>query len=162
MSCSDVCQRVKHPNSSYEIESRSHVPKRPGDLCNLDFYGHLPVGRGGVRYILVCLDMFSKHIKLYPLRAASTKACLNKLTTDYFPHVIKPSCILSDHGTEFTSPMWKKKLSELDVTVRYSPIRHPVSNPVERVMREIGKYCKINSTRHKRNGLNLFLKLSLG
>jgi hypothetical protein len=39
--------------------------------------------------------------------------------------------------------MWKKKLSELDVTVRYSPIRHPESNPVERVMREIGKYCKI-------------------
>jgi hypothetical protein len=37
----------------------------------------------------------------------------------------------------------KNKLSELDVTVRYSPIRHPESNPVECVMREIGKYCKI-------------------
>ena len=39
--------------------------------------------------------------------------------------------------------MWKKKLSELDVAVRYSPIRHPESNPVVRVMREIGEYCKI-------------------
>jgi hypothetical protein len=39
--------------------------------------------------------------------------------------------------------MWKKKLSELDVTVKYSPIRHPESNPVERVMREFGKYWKI-------------------
>ena len=39
--------------------------------------------------------------------------------------------------------MWKKRLTELDVTVRYSLIRHPKSNPVERVMREIGKYCKI-------------------
>jgi len=87
--------------------------------------------------------VFSKHIKLYPLRAATTKACLNKLTTDYFPHVIKPSCILSDYGTQFTSPMWKNKLSELDVTVRYSPIRNPESSPVERVMREIGKYCEI-------------------
>ena len=82
----------------------------------LDFYGQLSVGRGGVRYILVCLDVFSKHIKLNPLRAATTNACLNKLTTDYFLHVIKPSCILSDHGTQFTSPMWKNKLSELDVT----------------------------------------------
>jgi transposase InsO family protein len=87
--------------------------------------------------------VFSKHIKLHPLRAATTKASLNKLTTDYFPHVIKPSCILSDHGTQFTSPMWKKKLSELYVTIRYSPIRHSESNPVECVMREIGKYCKI-------------------
>ena len=55
----------------------------------------------------------------------------------------KPSCILSDHGTQFASQMWKKKLPELDVTVRYSPIRHPESNPVERVMRKTGKYCKI-------------------
>ena len=29
------------------------------------------------------------------------------------------------------------------MTIRYSPVRHPESNPVERVMREIGKYCKI-------------------
>jgi len=143
LSCCDVCQRVKHPNRSYETESRSHLPKKPGELCALNFYGQLPVGRGGVQYILVCLDVFSKHIKLHPLRAATTKASLNKLTTDYFPHVIKPSCILSDHGTQFTSPMWKKKLSELYVTIRYSPIRHSESNPVECVMREIGKYCKI-------------------
>jgi hypothetical protein len=40
----------------------------------------------------VGLDVFSEHIKLYCLPAA-TKAYLNKLTTDYFPHVIKPSCI---------------------------------------------------------------------
>ena len=106
--CCDVCQHVKHPNRSYEIESRSHLPEKSGDLCALDLYGQLPVGHGGVQYILVCLDVFSKHIKLYPLRAATTKACLNKLTTDYFPHVIKPSCILSDHGTQFTSPMWKR------------------------------------------------------
>jgi hypothetical protein len=53
----------------------------------------------------VCLDVFTKHIKLYSLRAATTKSSLNKLTTDNFPHVIKTSCILSDHGTQFTSPM---------------------------------------------------------
>jgi transposase InsO family protein len=57
--------------------------------------------------------------------------------------MIKPSCILSDNGTQFTLPMWKKKLSELDVTIKYSPIRHPKSNPVECVMRGSGKYCKI-------------------
>ena len=67
LSCYDVCQCVKHPNRSYEIESRIHLPKKSGDLCDLDFYGQLPVGRGGVRYILVCLEVFSKHIRLYPL-----------------------------------------------------------------------------------------------
>jgi hypothetical protein len=110
--------------------------------------------------------VFSKHIKLYPLQAATTKASLNKLTTEYFPHMIKPSCILSDHGTQFTSPIWKKKLtiwkkklSELDVTVGYSPIRHPESNPVERVMREIGKYCKIYCHTTQKKWPELFPKI---
>ena len=119
LSCCDVCQQVKHPNRSYETESRSHLPKKPGDLCALDFYGQLPVGRGTVHFsVLRCV----LQTYLYPIRAATTKASFNKLTTDYFSHVIKTSCILSDNGHQFTSPMWKKKLSELDVTVRYSPI----------------------------------------
>jgi hypothetical protein len=48
LSCCDVCQRVKHSNRSYEIESRIHLPKKPGNLCALDFYAQLPAGRGGV------------------------------------------------------------------------------------------------------------------
>jgi hypothetical protein len=42
----DICQRVKHPNRSYEIESRSHLPAKPGELMSLDLYGPLPAGRG--------------------------------------------------------------------------------------------------------------------
>jgi hypothetical protein len=73
LSSCDICQRFKHPNRSYEIENRNHLPKKPGDLCARDFYGQLPVGRDGVRYILVCLNVFSNHIKLYPLGTATTK-----------------------------------------------------------------------------------------
>jgi transposase InsO family protein len=73
--------------------------------------------------------------------------------------VIKPNCILSDHGTQFTSRIWKNKLSELDVTVKYSPIRRPKSNPVERVMREIGKYCKIYCYATQKKWPELILKI---
>jgi transposase InsO family protein len=51
--------------------------------------------------------------------------------------------ILSDHGSQFTSPSWKKTLTELGIQIKYSPIRHPESNPTERVMRELGKYFRI-------------------
>jgi len=40
------------------------LPAKAGDLCALDLFGALPVARGGVRYILVCYDVFSKHVKL--------------------------------------------------------------------------------------------------
>jgi hypothetical protein len=139
----DICQRVKHPNRAYEIENRSHLPGKPGKLMTLDLFGPLPRGRGNVRYLLVCLDVFSKHVMLYPLKSATTKSCLNKITSHYFREIIKPEVILSDHGSQFTSPLWKNTLEGLQIQVRYSPIRHPESNPTERIMRELGKYFRI-------------------
>ena len=139
----DICQRVKHPNRSFEIQERSHVPSKPGELCAIDLYGPLPTGRGGVRYVLVCFDVFSKYVKLYPLKAATTRACLNKLVNHYLVEVIKPKVILSDNGTQFHSPLWKETMQKHGVEVRYSAIRHPQSNPSERCMREISKFCRI-------------------
>jgi hypothetical protein len=143
VSCCVICQQVKHPNRSYGVESRSHMPTLPGELMALDLYGPLPTGRAGVKYILVCLDVFSKHVKLYPLRSATTKSCLNKLTSHYFQEIRMPKSILSDHGTQFTSPLWQRTLSSLNIQVKFSPIRHPQSNPSERVMRELAKFCRI-------------------
>jgi transposase InsO family protein len=91
----------------------------------------------------VCFDVFYKHVKLYPLRSATTKSCLNKLQNDYFEKRSKPQIILSDHGSQFISSLWKNTLTALNIKVRYTPIRNPESNPTERVMRELGKYFRI-------------------
>lgn len=119
------------------------MSKRPGELCAVDLYGNLPIERGGVRYILVCFDVFSKFIKLYALKSATTRACLHKIIGHYVSQVISPNCILSDKGTQFASSTWCKKLATLGIDVRFSPIRHPQSNPSERCMREIGNFCRI-------------------
>jgi hypothetical protein len=95
----DTCQKVKHPNWAVGIEQLPHLPKKPGELTAVDFYGPLPVGRGGVKYLLVCLEVFTKYIALYPLRAATTKSSLQKITTHFVKKVIKPEVILSDHGS---------------------------------------------------------------
>jgi hypothetical protein len=93
----------------------------------------------------VCLDVFSKSVKLYPLRAATTRTCLNKILGHYVMHVTQPKCILSDNGTQFASPAWQKKLAELGINVRFSPVWHPQAYPSDRCMREIGKFCRIYS-----------------
>lgn len=51
--------------------------------------------------------------------------------------------ILSDNGTQFTSPVWKNHLEKSGIRVIYSSIRHPQSNPTERIMRELGKLFRI-------------------
>jgi len=143
IACCDVCQKTKHPNRSVDVEEKHHFPKKPGDVCAVDIYGSLPISRGGVRYILVCLDVFSKYIKLYALKSATTKACLNKLVNHYFGTVISPKVILSDNATQFRSPSWGKQLHKHGVETRFTPIRHPESNPSERYMRELSKFCRI-------------------
>ena len=141
--CCDICQKTKHPNRSVEVEEKHHFPKKPGDVCAVDIYGSLPISRGGVRYILVCLDVFSKFIKLYTLKSATTKACLNKLINHYFGTVIAPKAILSDNATQFRSPSWRKQLQKHGVEIRFAPIRHPESNPSEQYMQELSKFCRI-------------------
>jgi hypothetical protein len=146
----EVCQLVKQPNRSYDIEFTSHCPRKPGELLSVDLYGPIPTGRAGAKFIFVCVDVFSKHAKLYPLRSATAKACLNKIVKHYRPNVIHPGSILSDHGTQFTSPVWRKSLGDLNIIVKYSPIRHPESNPSERFMRELGKFFKIYCSRSQK------------
>ena len=45
--------------------------ERPFDLVAVDLYGPSTKGRGGVVYVFVVLDTFSKFIRLY-----SVKSCL--------------------------------------------------------------------------------------
>lgn len=49
----DTCQKVKHPNKAIKVELLSHLPKNPGDLTAVDFYGPLPAGRGGMKHLFV-------------------------------------------------------------------------------------------------------------
>jgi transposase InsO family protein len=106
----------------------------------LGLYGQLPTGRGGVKYLLVSLDVFSKHVALYHLKAATTRGYLNKVKTHYFPEIAAPETVLSDHGSQFSSASRSIALLELGIQTRYSPVRYPESYPTELVMREFGKY----------------------
>lgn len=147
----DVCQRVKFINCKMEGAYQFLRAVEPNEFVSVDFYGPLPRSTGGVQYLFVLQDLFSKFTTLYSTKRANTRTCLNKLVKHYFLRVGQPKKILSDHGTQFTSLMWKSKLESLGIKVYYSSIRHPQSNPVERTMREIGRilrtYC---SNRHSK------------
>lgn len=97
-----------------------------------------------MKYIFVLLDCFSKFCRIYPLTAATTLQCLTKVAR-YQQEVNGFETLLTDHGTQFTSKEWYARLKEMSIRPTHSSIRHPASNPVERVNREIGRilrtYC---------------------
>lgn len=72
------------------------------------------------------------------MRKALTKNALDRIINDYHK-IIKIKSILSDHGTQFTAKLWQDRLKKEGINVCLSSIRHPASNPSERVMRELGR-----------------------
>lgn len=145
VSCCELCQKAKFANRNWEGPWSAIIPEGPLDLVAIDLYGPLPKSRGGVQYLLVVLDVFTKLIKCYPLKRATAAACVSKLLNEHFPQFGKPKRVLSDHGTQFTSDEYRWELLWNGVDIVYSSIRHPQSNPVERCMKEIGRllrtYC---------------------
>lgn len=147
----DLYQRVKITNKNMERSYHMVESSKPGDLVCVDFFGPLPRLVGGVEYIFIVMDAFSKYVRLFANKRETTDIILRKLTGTCFPEMGIPNRMLSDNGTQFSSPKWAEKLRELRINVIFSSVRHPQGNPVERVMREIGRLFRtLCSDQHTR------------
>lgn len=138
----DICQKTKHTNRTLCGQINPINATKPGELVFVDYFGPLPESRGKVAYILVVLDCFSKYVKLYPVRRATAKISVKKILDD-FCKILPVQTILSDHGTQFSAHVWQESLKQAGIKVTFSSIRHPASNPVERVMRELGRLFRL-------------------
>ena len=148
----DLCQRVKYLSIAMAGEYDLVEAEGPNDLATVDFYGPLPRAQGGVQYLFVILDAFSKLLKVYPMKNATTYMSSKRIFENYIPECGKPKRLLSDNGTQFTSPKWKDALEKEGIKVIFSSIRHPQSNPTERVMREIGRLFRTHAKKTIRVG----------
>lgn len=137
----DLCQKSK-PSKTNRGDLHSVVVEKPGQLVCLDLIGPLPKSRGGVTQLLVVVDAFSKYVRLYPLKRATTVSILNRILKDYVPQVQKPRRILSDNGTQFTSQKWVDTLEKEDIKVNRTSAYFPQGNLTERCNREVGRLLR--------------------
>lgn len=141
----DLCQKSKINTQNTRGPTISLIPSEPRELISLDLMGPLPRGQLNMKHILALLDTFSKHVKLYALRRATTNIILKKLLNDYVPKFGPIKKVLTDNGTQFTSRNWKAQLEQNGIRTAFTTTYHPESNPVERTNREIGRlirsYC---------------------
>ena len=54
----------------------------------------------------------------------------------------KPSKIITDHGTQLTSPIWSEFSKVKDIQPVFSAIRHLQSNTVERIHKELSRFFR--------------------
>lgn len=143
--CHD-CQMTKNETVKRVGPCQPIVTNDIGELVMVDLYGPLPTGLFGMNYILVLQDSFSKFIKLYELRKATSNAVLGRVRK--FFELIKPKAIMSDNGSQFTSRIWNETMQQEGVKVIHTTVRNPRPNTTERVNRELGRlfrtYCRTN------------------
>lgn len=130
--------------------------EEPNDLITVDFCGPLPMACGGIQYTFITLEAFTKYVNLYPMKKATVGISLKKIFDILISKFEKPKRILSDHGSQFTSALWKTRLNAENIKVLYSSIRHSLSqsNPTKRVMRELGRVFRTLCAESIQNGLN--------
>jgi hypothetical protein len=86
----DICQKAKINNQKQEGLMQHVIPDAPLAIVAVDLFGPLPKSRGGVTYIFVVLDMFTKFVKLYPVKKATSLVLANKIVHDYMNEIGKP------------------------------------------------------------------------
>ena len=99
----DLCQKAKPLNVQYDIEPQAIIRDRPRSLIAVDVHGPMPVTTFGHQYIFIMYDVFTKYVRLYPMRTITSKACLNKVLKDYISTHGKIESIISDNATIFQS-----------------------------------------------------------
>lgn len=116
-----------------------NIPKQPIPFhtLHIDHFGPLPSLQSKRKHILVIVDAFTKYVKLYPVVSTSTREVCASLDK-YFEYYSRPSRIISDRGTCFTSLEFGSYLLEKNIEHVKVAVASPQANgQVERVNRTL-------------------------
>lgn len=139
----EICQKCKDGgNRNCTAETKPILPTKKNEMVSMDYYGPLPTSTGGVKYLLVIVDNFTKYVELYTLRRATTNATLRRLQ-QYSQEHGKPQSVLTDNGTQFTTKKWVMGLHQLQIKAKFTAIRNPCTNIAERWNRQLGNLFRL-------------------
>ncbi len=123
------------------------IPRRSWSHLGIYFVTDLPVLEGKT-CILVTVDRFSKACKLIPRRGQPTALeTAEHLFFQLFRNFGVPEEIISDHGRQFISRVWKPFFRLLGVIVSLSSGYHPQTNcqaehMIQKLRRYLWAYCQ--------------------
>ncbi|XP_066946104.1 uncharacterized protein [Macrobrachium rosenbergii] len=123
-----VCQLVGKPNQKIPKAPLIPIPSvgEPFREVIIDVVGPLPRTRGGCEYLLTIVDRMSRYPEAIPLRSVKAEKVVEALV-NFFTKFGIPKVLQSDCGTNFTSRIFRKKMSELGVKHITSSPYHPES-----------------------------------
>lgn len=142
------CQFIKGHTDSDNARMNRIICRHRGHKVFIDLMGELPGGR--YKWILIMLDGYTKHVKLYPLIKANARSVVSKVKA-YVKEFGAPEMIISDNGRQFNCATYKNGLEELNIGARFISIFHPQSNMAERYLKEVGRILRTYIPESKHN-----------
>ncbi|KII60797.1 Retrovirus-related Pol polyprotein [Thelohanellus kitauei] len=143
----DISKRSDKLSSDYsKFENMSLAPGQDirFEMWELDFTGPLPMTKRGNKYIMVCVDHYSKWIEAAAIPDISAETAARVLFTQVVSRFGVPKTILTDQGTAFESKLFTHLCQHLGIEKLRSTAYHPETNGlVERSNKSIKELLRI-------------------
>lgn len=99
-------------------------------MVAFDILGPLPTTKKGNKYILLLVDLFSRHAEPYALTSDEKTAtgCATKIADDYIIRWGCPKYLLSDRASEFTAKVAQDVYRMMGAKKRFTSSFHPQTN----------------------------------
>ena len=134
----EICQKSrKAPVRKAPMVTRA-VLSEPFECLAFDLVGPIPVGRGGVRFLLTAICMASRWPEAIPLRTV-TAADVAEGMIQIFAHTGIPLQLLTDQGPQFIGSLVSRLCKDLRIDQLRTTAYHPECNGmIERMHGTLG------------------------
>ena len=124
-SCTCIAQ--KRPRVKLLAPLQNIVTSSPMELVTVD-YVQLEPGLGGMQYILVIVDHFTRFTQAYATKNKTSLTAAKRLYNDFILRFGIPSKLMSDQGGEFESDLMRDLHKVCGVTKLKTTPYHPQTN----------------------------------
>ncbi|MCO5763134.1 MAG: reverse transcriptase domain-containing protein [Chromatiaceae bacterium] len=142
----EVCQSTRHQAQPRQPLQAFHDPGIPGHTRCADVAGPFPQSFHGKRFLLVVVDVTSRHLFAYPMVRASSPE-LEAALRIHLAAAGHPSILVADNARAFTSHRFRRFCRRFQIALHHPTAYRPQSNGiVERAVRTIKEQLRAFSS----------------
>lgn len=127
----DLCQKFKNPAGLPPGYLNSIPVSKVFQHVHIDIVGPLKPTVRGHKYVITATDAFSKWAFAQPSQGVRTSEVIRFVEDNILSIHGKPTSIISDRGSQFTSTEWNTFINKLGIEHKMTASYHPQANGID-------------------------------